>query len=248
MTGRAAILPTLDWENRLWRQGYRRVAGLDEAGRGAWAGPVVAAAVVLPSGDGDLARHLEGVCDSKLLSPARREELLEAIARHALAMGVGAVAPAAIDRVGIVAATRQAMALALQVLLPPAECLLIDFLRLPGVPLPQECMPRGDALVLSIAAASIVAKVSRDRMMAGLERVFPGYGFARHKGYGTEQHQAALATLGPSAAHRLSFAPLRRPEDPCTGIRPLDPPSGPAPLLQRPAGAVPPGNPPPHGG
>jgi ribonuclease HII len=247
MTGRDAILPTLDWETRLWRQGYRRVAGLDEAGRGAWAGPVVAAAVVLPSGDGELARHLEGVCDSKLLTPARREELLEVIARHALAMGVGAVAPAAIDRVGIVAATRQAMALALQVLWPPAECLLVDFLRLPGVPLPQECMPRGDALVLSIAAASIVAKVSRDRMMAGLERVFPGYGFARHKGYGTEQHQAALAALGPSAAHRLSFAPLHRPDGPCAGIRPLDPPWGPGPLLQRPAGAVTPGDPPPHG-
>ena len=211
MSGRSPTLPSLDWERRLWAQGYRCVAGLDEAGRGAWAGPVVAAAVILPPDDGELARHLEGVCDSKLLSPARREALLSVISRYALALGVGAVAPAIIDTVGIVAATRQAMALALRVLWPLPECLLVDYLQLPDVPLPQECMPRGDALVLSIAAASIVAKVSRDRMMVGLDRVFPGYGFVRHKGYGTEEHQAALAWLGPSAVHRLSFAPLRQP-------------------------------------
>lgn len=203
------VVPSLDWETRLWGQGYRRVAGLDEVGRGAWAGPVVAAAVILPPDD-QVARRLKGVCDSKLLSSARREALLAVISRHALALGVGAVAPAAIDAVGIVAATRQAMALALRVLWPPPECLLIDYLRLPDVPLPQESMPRGDAVVLSIAAASIVAKVSRDRMMAGLDGVFPGYGFARHKGYGTKEHQAALACLGPSAVHRLSFAPLRQ--------------------------------------
>jgi len=217
---RKVVPPSLDWETRLWRQGHRRVAGLDEAGRGAWAGPVVAAAVILPPDDGQLAQRLEGVCDSKLLSPTRREALLEVITRHALALGVGAVAPAAIDAMGIVAATRQAMALALRVLWPPPECLLIDYLRLPDVPLPQECMPRGDALVLSIAAASIVAKVSRDRMMAGLEGVFPGYGFARHKGYGTQEHQTALACLGPSAAHRLSFAPLRQPGPAHEGHRP----------------------------
>jgi len=182
---------------------------------------VVAAAVILPPDDGRLADHLQGVCDSKLLSPARREALKEVISRHALSVGVGAVSPAAIDAMGIVAATRQAMARALRSLWPPPECLLIDYLRLPDVPLPQECMPRGDALVLSIAAASIVAKVSRDRIMAGLEGVFPGYGFARHKGYGTEEHQAALASLGPSAAHRLSFAPLR----PAAGQAP-PPPEG----------------------
>ena len=151
------VLPSLDWETRLWEQGYHRVAGLDEAGRGAWAGPVVAAAVILPSDDAQLARRLEGVCDSKLLPPARREELAQAIARHALALGVGAVAPATIDAIGIAAATRRAMSLALRVLWPPAECLLIDYLRLPEVPLHQECMPRGDALVLSIAAAGIYA-------------------------------------------------------------------------------------------
>jgi ribonuclease HII len=246
MSGSKVVLPTLDWETRLWRQGYVRVAGLDEAGRGAWAGPVVAAAVVLPSGDGQLARHLEGVCDSKLLSPARREKLLEVISRHALAVGVGAVAPATIDSVGIVAATRQAMGLALRVLWPPAECLLIDYLRLPEVPLPQECMPRGDALVLSIAAASIVAKVCRDRMMAGLERVYPGYGFAQHKGYGTERHQAALACLGPSAAHRLSFAPLRGPE--VAGAGPLARPWVQGALLDSPAEAGALANSPDQGG
>jgi ribonuclease HII len=210
MSGSKVVLPSLDWETRLWQQGYRRIAGLDEAGRGAWAGPVVAAAVIFPPDDGHLARRLEGVCDSKLLSPAQRATLLEVITGQALTLGVGAVAPAAIDTMGIVAATRRAMALALQVLCPAPECLLIDYLRLTDVPLPQECLPRGDALVLSIAAASIVAKVSRDRIMAGLEQVFPGYGLARHKGYGTAEHRAALTCLGPSATHRLSFAPLRQ--------------------------------------
>ncbi len=202
------MTPSLDWETRLWSHGYRTVAGLDEAGRGAWAGPVVAAAVILPPAGPRLLARLQGVADSKLLPPARRLALSQVITCHALAVGVGAVPAAAIDALGIAAATRQAMVRALLVLSPPADCLLIDYLRLPEVPLPQECMPHGDALVLSIAAASIVAKVSRDRMMAGLEATFPGYGFAHHKGYGTAEHRAALARLGPSAVHRLSFAPL----------------------------------------
>jgi ribonuclease HII len=185
------------------------VAGLDEAGRGAWAGPVVAAAIVLPPQDPDLCRHLAGVRDSKLLSPTRREALLEAILQCALAWGVGVVPPAEIDRQGIVPATRTAMAKALERLSLPADYLLIDYLPLPEVPLPQHSLPKGDVRVLSIAAASIVAKVSRDRLMIQLERQLPGYGFARHKGYGTAQHQAALRALGPSQIHRLSFAPLR---------------------------------------
>jgi ribonuclease HII len=185
------------------------VAGLDEAGRGAWAGPLVAAAVILPPGEPKLSHHLQGVRDSKQLSPTRREALLEVIWEHSLAWGVGAVPAAGIDTLGIVPATRQAMALALQALSPPADYLLIDYLPLPDSPLPQHSLPKGDALVLSIAAASIVAKVSRDRMMIDLETQCPGYGFARHKGYGTPQHRAALAALGPSAVHRLSFAPLR---------------------------------------
>lgn len=202
--------PTLAYETRLWAQGYRRVAGLDEAGRGAWAGPVVAAAVILPPDDPDLAQHLAGVRDSKALTPARREALLPVIQAYAVSWGLGAVPPAEVDALGIVPATRQAMVLALQALSSPADSLLLDHLSLPDLPLPQQSLPKGDARVLSIAAASIVAKVGRDRMMVALEAQFPGYGFARHKGYGTAQHRTALTALGPSAAHRLSFAPLRR--------------------------------------
>jgi ribonuclease HII len=202
--------PTLDYETRLWTEGYRCVAGLDEAGRGAWAGPVVAAAVVLPPGDPELRFRLDGVCDSKLVSHTRREVLLEMIRKHALGIGVGAVPPAEIDEVGIVPATRRAMALALQALSPPADHLLIDYLHLPELLLPQISLPKGDARVLSIAASSIVAKVSRDQMMVDLDAQFPGYGFAQHKGYGTPQHQAALTSLGASSPHRLSFAPLQR--------------------------------------
>jgi ribonuclease HII len=201
--------PTLDCETRLWAAGYRYVAGLDEAGRGAWAGPVVAAAVILPPDDPELVQHLEGVRDSKQLTATRREALLEVIQRRVLVWGVGAVSPAEIDALGIVPATRKAMALALRSLSPPADYLLIDYLSLSNLPLPQKSLPKGDARVLSIAAASIVAKVSRDRMMVQLQDRLPGYGFARHKGYGTPQHRAALAKLGPSVVHRLSFAPLR---------------------------------------
>lgn len=202
--------PSLDYETHLWSQGYRYVAGLDEAGRGAWAGPVVAAAVVLPPDEPDLWRRLAGVRDSKVLTPARREVLLEVIQQHALALGVGAVAPAEIDTLGIVPATHKAMTLALERLSLPADYLLIDHVLLPGVPLPQHSLSKGDSHVLSIAAASILAKVSRDRVMVKLEAKFQGYGFAQHKGYGTAQHRAALEVLGPCPVHRLSFAPLRQ--------------------------------------
>jgi ribonuclease HII len=186
---------------------------LDEAGRGAWAGPVVAAAVVLPPGDQALLERLRGVRDSKQLAPKQREAQLGIILDCAVAVGVGAVPPGEIDRVGIVPATRRAMVMALEAILPPADYLLIDHLPLIDVALPQYSLPKGDALVLSIAAASIVAKVSRDRMMVELEERLPGYGFGGHKGYGTAQHQAALAALGPSSVHRLSFAPLQRLEE-----------------------------------
>jgi ribonuclease HII len=182
---------------------------LDEAGRGAWAGPVVAAAVVLPHQDHQLAWHLSGVRDSKLLRPERREALVDVIGERALALGVGAVPPAVIDAIGIVPATRRAMSLALEAVTPAADYLLIDHLPLPDLPIPQEYMPHGDLNVLSIAAASIVAKVCRDRMMARLEGIFPGYGFGQNKGYGTEQHQSALRAIGPTASHRFSFAPLQ---------------------------------------
>ena len=204
------ILPSLDYETPRWAAGYRRVAGLDEVGRGAWAGPVVAAAVVLPPGDCALLERLRGVRDSKQLTPKQREALLEVVLGCAVAVGVGVVPPDEIDQLGIVPATRRAMVLALEAIAPPADYLLIDHLPLVEVALPQYSLPKGDVRVLSIAAASIVAKVSRDRMMVELAERLPCYGFDRHKGYGTAQHWAALAALGPSSVHRLSFAPLQR--------------------------------------
>jgi ribonuclease HII len=209
MSSDGELLPTLIHEQRLWSNGYRRVAGLDEAGRGAWAGPVVAAAVILSPDDPELHLHLKGVRDSKTLTAAQRRALLEIIQRHALGWGIGAVPSAEIDELGIVCATRKAMVLALQALTSPADYLLIDYLTLPDLTCPQYSLPKGDANILSVAAASIVAKVSRDQMMVDLDRHFPGYGFCQHKGYGTEEHQRALAVLGPSPQHRLSFAPLR---------------------------------------
>lgn len=202
-------LPTLEIEQGLWREGYRFVAGLDEAGRGAWAGPVVAAAVILPADELGLAEHLAGVRDSKLLSARQRETLLETILERAVAWGVGNVSSAQIDQLGIVTATQRAMSEAVQALSPMAEYLLIDYVRLPEVGLPQTSLPHGDGRILSIAAASILAKASRDRIMIDLETRFPGYGFAKHKGYGTQQHRDALSRLGPSVLHRLSFQPLR---------------------------------------
>ena len=207
MTGQQ--LPTIARETRIWACGYHRVAGLDEAGRGAWAGPVVAAAVVLPPNCPEIAGYLAGVRDSKALTPPRRQALFDVICRYAVAVGVGATSAPLIDALGIVPATRRAMDLALASVLPPADYLLIDYLPLPEQPCPQECLPQGDAHVLSIAAASIIAKVCRDRFVARLDAVFPGYHFSQHKGYGTRAHQAALASLGPCAAHRFSFAPLQ---------------------------------------
>jgi ribonuclease HII len=195
-------------------QGFWLVAGLDEAGRGAWAGPVVAAAVILPLRKGqatkvDLPAELNSIRDSKLLSPRRREELFEVVRSTAQAVGVGVVGAEEIDAQRIVPATRQAMRLALASLKPAPQHLLIDYLRLPAVKLPQQAMAHGDALCCSIAAASIIAKVHRDRLMVELDARFPGYGFAQHKGYGTAAHRAALTRLGPSPIHRLSWTPCR---------------------------------------
>jgi ribonuclease HII len=201
--------PGLDEELTLVRQGYRLVAGVDEAGRGAWAGPVYAAAVILPLERRDLSDALKGVADSKQLSPRRREALLRVIQDVALSVGVGAASAGEIDQRGILPATRLAMERALDDLTPAPEILLIDYVQLPEVVLPQRSLPKADQLCLSVAAASIVAKVSRDRWMVTLEKKHPGYGFARHKGYGTTAHRSALARLGPSSAHRMSWAPLR---------------------------------------
>jgi len=190
-------------------EGYLRVAGLDEAGRGAWAGPVVAAAVVLPPNRGDLKQVLGGVDDSKQLTAKQREALFPLICGTALAVGVGTASARFIDTAGIVPATRRAMSIALRDLGLCPDWLLIDALGLPRAQQAQRSVIRGDALVLSIAAASIVAKVSRDRLMVALDARLPGYGFATHKGYGTRAHRAALERLGPCQAHRMSFAPLR---------------------------------------
>ena len=201
--------PSLAEEMALCAQGYRLIAGLDEAGRGAWAGPVVAAAVILPLDRPRLAEELAGVRDSKQLTPGKRERLYRVIEEVALSVGLGIVPPDAIDEIGIVPATRLAMREAIAQLSPVPDFLLVDFLRLPALSIPQKSITGGDALCLSIAAASIVAKVRRDRLMVELDARYPGYGFARHKGYGTQEHRQALAHLGPSPVHRLSFAPMK---------------------------------------
>ena len=202
-------LPTLEHERELWMAGYRSIAGLDEVGRGAWAGPVVAAAVILPVDRSDLLAVLGAVNDSKKLTPRRREALLPLICNTALAIGIGFASSERIDACGIVPATRTAMLMAIQNLSIWPDYLLIDALRLPDAGLPQCGLVHGDARVLSIASASIVAKVHRDRWMAELDQESPGYGFSSHKGYGTPRHRAALQLLGPCPLHRRSFAPLR---------------------------------------
>ncbi|MFQ5614719.1 MAG: ribonuclease HII [Anaerolineae bacterium] len=206
--------PTLDVECALYAQGYRLIAGLDEAGRGAWAGPVVAGAVILPLHlvtAPDLMRRLQGVRDSKQMTPRSRDRFYEVIQEVALAVGVGIVAPACVDRRGLLPATRRAMQQALRRLskIQAPQHLLLDALSLPSVPLPQLAFPKADARSLTVAAASIIAKVTRDRLMVQLDERFPGYHFARHKGYGTEAHRAALLELGPCSIHRFSYKPVR---------------------------------------
>jgi ribonuclease HII len=203
----AHIRPDTRHELALWRAGISRVAGIDEVGRGPLAGPVVAAAVVLPPFFE--APWLGRVRDSKLLPPDVREELACLIRRDALAVGLGAATAAAIDRDGIVAATRAAMAAALDELgLTPGH-LLIDALLLPERAGDQTGLIDGDARCVSVACASIVAKVARDALMRRMDGEYPGYGFAQHKGYGTRAHLEALDRLGPCPEHRRSFAPVR---------------------------------------
>ena len=199
-------LPTFDEEARLQARGFRVVAGVDEVGRGALAGPVMAAAVVLTLGT-DFP-WLKLVRDSKQLSPRQRERVFSLVRCAGIPFGLGSVPHATIDEVGIVQATRLAMAQAVEALPSRPDFLLIDALSLPEVDLPQKGIIRGDQLSLSIACASIVAKVSRDRRMTELDGVYPGYGLARHKGYGTRQHLQCLGRLGPCAIHRRSFAPV----------------------------------------
>jgi ribonuclease HII len=202
-----SLQPSLQWERVLWRSGIRAVAGIDEVGRGPLAGPLVAAAVVLPPSPKRVP-WLRDVRDSKLLTPARREALDPLIRSLAIAVGIGTVSAAALDAIGVAEATRRAMSDALDQLQLQVEHLLIDALSLPHQ-VPQTPLIHGDARCVSIACASIVAKVARDRMMDDLDPTFPGYGFSQNKGYGTSQHLSALEQLGPCPIHRRSFAPLR---------------------------------------
>lgn len=199
--------PNLQFETQLWNSGLLRVAGCDEAGRGAWAGPVAAGAVILPPVP-EIASRLCEVRDSKQMLPQARAYWAEEIRAQALAWGVGLATNAEIDRLGIVPATRLAMARALAMMSPAPQHLLIDALRLPEIDLPQTALIKGDARVLSIAAASVLAKTARDALMVELDAAYPGYGFARHKGYGTPGHWAMLQQLGPCAIHRFSFSPV----------------------------------------
>jgi ribonuclease HII len=196
--------PDLSFENILWQGGLSVIAGIDEAGRGALAGPVAAAAVILPP-DPCMIHTLKGVRDSKQMTAAQRQAARELILRHAHAWGVGFASPGEIDRLGIVPATRLAAWRAVDELIIPPVHLLLDYLFLPDVPVPQTALVKGDCRSLSIAAASILAKTSRDALLVELDRQYPGYGFATHKGYGTLVHREALQHLGPSPVHRLSF-------------------------------------------
>lgn len=201
-------IPDAAEELNLLARGYCHIAGIDEAGRGCLAGPVVAAAVVLRPDAFSLGGRMSEVRDSKQLIPSAREALFEEIESRAAGVGVGIVPHDFIDEYGIVPATRLAMLGAVCNLPFPPDYLLIDYLSLQGVTVPQKPIVHGDSICLSIAAASIVAKVTRDRLMVEQDVCYPGYGFARNKGYGTPAHLDSLQQLGPCAIHRRSFAPV----------------------------------------
>jgi ribonuclease HII len=190
----------LQHERAAWQLGYRLVAGIDEAGRGPLAGPVVAAAVVLP-----IPFPVTGIDDSKKLTPRRRADLFEKILAHAVAVGVGRVDPSLIDRINILRASLLAMEKAVADLAVQPDYLLIDGTFPIEMPLPQASLPKGDARSLSIAAASIVAKVTRDRIMDAYHDAYPQYGFSRHKGYPTRAHREAIRAFGCCPIHRRSF-------------------------------------------
>ncbi|GIV91088.1 MAG: ribonuclease HII [Chloroflexus sp.] len=200
--------PDLSIEQTLLARGYRVLAGIDEAGRGCWAGPVVAAAVVLAPIVYERPGLLDAVDDSKQLTAVARERAYTLVQRYARGIGVGTVPAFLVDAYGILPATRLAMTLALLSLPCSVDALLIDAERLPGIRVPQESLVRGDARSLSIAAASIIAKVTRDRLMQTADRCYPQYGFALHKGYGTPVHRRALRQYGPSPFHRRTFQPV----------------------------------------
>ena len=195
--------PTLEFEQILWNGGFARIAGIDEAGRGAWAGPVAAAAVILPANP-SLINTLSRVRDSKLMTPLARETWTPRIKESAACWGVGLASAEEIDLLGIVPATKLAAKRALENLLP--DYLITDYLIFPEIDLPQTALVKGDQRSLSVAAASVLAKTARDALMRNLDDQFPGYGFARHKGYGTSLHQEALRKLKQCKIHRKSFS------------------------------------------
>lgn len=195
----------LRFETELWESGVTRVAGVDEAGMSPLAGPVVAGAVILPP-----RFRIAGVDDSKKLDPQKRSALAIEIKRHAVAWAIGMATPEEIDRINIYRAGLLAMRRAVEGLAPAPESLLIDARKLPDLPIPQRAIIHGDALSFSIAAASILAKTTRDAIMVELDGRFPGYGFAKHKGYPVREHYDALERLGATEVHRRSFGPVRR--------------------------------------
>jgi len=189
-------------ENALRRVGFVHVAGVDEVGRGCLAGPVLAAAVVLHPD-----RHIAGVCDSKLVAAAERERLYDCIVQHAVTWAVAGADPAEIDRINIHQASLRAMQRAVLALAPLPDIVLVDAFRVPDLPMPQRGVPHGDRRCSAIAAASIIAKVTRDRQMLALHAEDPRYGFDRHKGYATADHLDAVARFGYSQMHRRTFRP-----------------------------------------
>lgn len=201
--------PDLSEEAALREGGFRCVAGVDEAGRGAWAGPLVAAAVILPDPQTVRGDILAGVRDSKLCSPDLRESLFETVVGAARAVGVGAVAADEIDLLGLTAANELAMVRAVRALPLSPDFLLVDCFKLRSLGTPQRGIVQGDRRCLSIAAASIVAKVYRDAWLAELAAHHPAYGFERHRGYGVVEHRKAISDRGVTPMHRLSYAPLR---------------------------------------
>lgn len=188
------------FEKKASKEGYSKIAGIDEAGRGPLAGPVVSAAVILPD-----SFPVSGINDSKKLTPKKRECLFKKIYKHAVAVGIGIVAPSEIDRINILEASRFAMSLAAENLSIEPDYLLIDGTFQIAFNLPQEAIPKGDTLSISIAAASIIAKVTRDRIMAKYHQEYPQFGFAQNKGYPTKAHKAAIREYGCCPIHRQSF-------------------------------------------
>lgn len=188
------------FENEAFGQGYEIVAGMDEAGRGPLAGPVVAACVALPK-----YYFIEGINDSKKLSAAKREKLYGVIMDRAISVGIGIVDEKTIDEINILNATKLAMKMALERACPSPQMLLIDAVELDDIDIPHKAIVRGDMLSLSIAAASIIAKVTRDRLIIEADKKYPAYGFSRHKGYGTREHIDAIKKYGICPIHRVSF-------------------------------------------